>query len=91
MASLVVEVENLKIGETKEEEQKKEFQTIFDVYHSVKGCEESSFTRLLLSYLEDSWDLKTMAAFRTVGRKYKDCLREALVKAKMKLISERMV
>ena len=88
MASLVVEVENLKIGETKEEEQKKDFQTIFDVYHSNDTCEESSFTRLLLSYLENSGDPKTMAAFQTVGTKYKDCLREALVKAKMKMISD---
>ena len=29
-----------------------------------------------------------MAAFQTVGTKYKDCFREALVKAKMKMISE---
>ena len=89
MASLVMEVENLKIGETKEEEQKEDFQTIFDVYHSSDDtCEESSFTRVLLSYLEDYDDPKTMAAFRTVGTKYKDCLRDALVKAKMKMISE---
>ena len=66
-----------------EEKQKKDFQTIFDVYHSNKGCEESSFTRVLLSYLKNYEDPKTMAAFRTVGTKYKDCLREALVKMKM--------
>ena len=88
MASLVLEVEKLKIGETTEKEQKEDFQTIFDVYHSDDTCEESSLTRLMLSYLEDYDNLKTMAAFRTIGRKYKDCLRGALVKAKMKLISE---
>ena len=43
---------------------------------------------ILLSYLENTADPKTMAAFRTVGKKYKECLREALVKAKMKTISE---
>jgi hypothetical protein len=130
MASLVVEGENLKIGDTKENERKKDFQAIFDVYHSDaktkdaeksdnkrsvvdppwkevgpyfrsmkkkklvalleqawerKGdmrlelasalsdtwknaendvtYEESSLTRVLLSYLEDYDDPKTMAAF----------------------------
>ena len=84
MASLVVEVENLKIEDTKEEERRENFQTIFDVYHSDKGHEKSSLTRLLLSYMENSEDPKTMAAFQTIGTKYKDCFQEALVKAKIR-------
>ena len=73
-SSLVLEVENLTIGETNEEEQQNDFQTIFDEYYSADIREEAYLTCLLLSYLEDLDDPKTMATFQTVARKYKDCI-----------------
>ena len=66
MASVIVDLENLNIGE---EEQQNNFQTIFDVYRRSNGtCEEASLTRLMLSYLEDLDDPKTMVTFQTVAR-----------------------
>ena len=58
MASLGLDLENLNIGE---EEQKNDFLTIFDVYYSDDRREEASLTCLLISYLEDLDDPKTMA------------------------------
>ena len=65
----------------REEEQQHDFQTIFGIDHRSDGTGEE-MTRLLLSFLDNSEDPKTIAALQCVNKMHRKCLEDTLACAK---------